>query len=135
MNWKECLENNVKKINPDILRAKSLIETSKERISIINEINQRNSNFVFEDYYTSMIEIIQALAFQKGYNILNHICLGYFIKEVLNKENVFWIFEDLRYKRNSLTYYGKRMDFPIAKHAIKDCQKIIDYLLKNQKSL
>jgi hypothetical protein len=41
-NWNECLINkSAKTIMPEIIRAKSLVETSKERISVIKEINEK----------------------------------------------------------------------------------------------
>ena len=58
-NWNECLANrSAKRITPDINRANSLIETAKERIGLIKEINEKNCNFVFEDYYTSLLELL-----------------------------------------------------------------------------
>ncbi len=128
-NWNECLENySTREITPDIKRADSLIETAKERTSLIREINEKNCNFVFEDYYTSLLEILQALAFKRGFNILNHLCVGYFLRDFLKRENLFRLFDDLRYKKNSLTYYGNRMDFETAKQAIEKCKKIIKEL-------
>ena len=125
-NWNDCITNNsAKKISPDIKRAESLIETAKERISLVKEIKEENCNFVFEDYYTSLIELLQATAFKKGFNILNHICLGYYLRDILNSGDLFILFDDLRYKRNSLTYYGNRMDYETAKQAIEKCRKII----------
>jgi len=128
-SWEDCINNNsARKITPDISRANSLIETAKERISLITEINEKNCNFVFEDYYTSVLEILQALAFKKGFNILNHLCIGYFLRDFLKKEEMYRLFNSLRYKRNSLTYYGTKMDFEIAKQAIENCKKIIQEL-------
>lgn len=125
-NWNDCIANaSAKNITPDINRADSLIETANQRISLIREINEKNCNFVFEDYYTSMVELLQAMAFKKGFNILNHICLGFYLRDVLNREDLYIIFDDLRYKRNSLTYYGSRMDFETAKQAIEKCKKLI----------
>lgn len=127
--WGDCLTNqSAKTTTPDIHRAESLIETAKERISLIKEVTEKNCNFVFEDYYTSMLELLQALAFKKGFNILNHICLGFYLRDVLNRDDIYQIFDDLRYKRNSLAYYGKRMDFETAKQAIDKCKKIIKEL-------
>lgn len=135
-NWNDCLESeNSVKITPDREKAKSLVETAEERIkSSVKEINEKNANFVFEDYYSSIVEIIHSIALLEGYKISNHICLGYYIKNILNKENLFMIFDDLRYKRNSLTYYGKRMDFETAKQAIEKSKRLIKELkeiLKN----
>jgi len=41
-NWNDCLFNKLaKSAKPDLNRAKSLIETSKERVSLIREINEK----------------------------------------------------------------------------------------------
>ena len=128
-SWNDCLTNNsARKISPDIKRANSLIETAKERISLTKEINEKNCNFVFEDYYTSLLELLQAITFKKGFNILNHICLGYYLRDILKRDDLYMIFDDLRYKRNSLTYYGIRMEFETAKQAIEKCRRIIKEL-------
>ena len=130
-NWQDCLDNQLARIiNPDIKRAKSLMETAEERINLIGEINEKNCNFVFEDYYTSILELLQALAFINGFNISNHICLGFYLKEVLKREDLYFIFDDLRYKRNSLTYYGNKMDFETAKQTIEKSKKLIDEIKK-----
>ena len=118
-SWNDCIEeNSAIKVFPDRERAKSLIETADERTSLIERVNEKNCNFVFEDYYVSVLEYLQALVLLKGYKILNHICLGYYLRDVLKYEDLFRIFDDLKYKRNSLTYYGKIMDFEIAKNSL-----------------
>ena len=128
-NWNDCLENSsVRKVSIDENRAKSLIETAKERINLIKEITEKNCNFIFEDYYTSLMELLQASAFFKGLNISNHICIGFYLRDLLQREDLFIVFDDLRYKRNSLTYYGSRMDFETAKQSIENCKKIIKEL-------
>ena len=128
-SWNDCLINkSAKAVTPDQNRAESLEDTAKERIILIKEINEKNCNFVFEDYYTSLLELLQAMAFKKGYNIMNHLCLGFYLRDVLNKDSLYIIFDDLRFKRNSLTYYGSRMDFETAKQAIEKCKKIIKEL-------
>jgi len=127
--WDDCLINkSAKTITPDIKRAESLKETANERIALIKEINEKNCNFIFEDYYTSLLELLQAITFKKGFNILNHICLGYYIRDVLKREDLYILFDDLRYKRNSLTYYGNRMDYETSKQAIGKCKRIIKEL-------
>ncbi|MBR9675879.1 hypothetical protein GOV05_02615 [Candidatus Woesearchaeota archaeon] len=130
-SWKDCLESSsARKVTPNLQRAKSLIETSKERIDVIGEVNQKNCNFVFEDYYTSILELLQALVIKKGYNVLNHVCLGFYIKDVLKDEELFRNFDDLRYKRNSLTYYGNKMEYEVALESIKKSKKLIESLTK-----
>mgnify|MGYP001566716366 CR=1 FL=1 len=128
-NWQDCLiSNSARKVSPDLMRANSLIETAKERIGLVKEINEKNCNFVFEDHYTSLLEILQALVFKKGFNVLNHVCLGYYVRDILKKEDLYRMFDDIRYKRNSLTYYGNKMDFETAKQSIEKCKKISKFL-------
>ncbi|MCK4588946.1 MAG: hypothetical protein KAT77_00760 [Nanoarchaeota archaeon] len=130
-SWDDCLNSNVaRKVSPDIKRADSLIETAKERVDAITDVNKKNCNFVFEDYYTSLLELLQAIAFRKGYNVLNHLCLGYYLKDTLKRGDLYLIFDDLRYKRNSLTYYGNRMEEKTAKESIEKCKKIIKEIEK-----
>lgn len=69
--------------------------------------------------------MLQALAFRQGFNILNHLCLGYYLRDVLELDELYAIFDDLRYKRNSLTYYGNRMDYETARQAIEKCKELV----------
>ena len=125
-DWNDCIvKNTARKITPDKKRAESLKETAHMRIQQITYITEQNCNFVFEDYYISLLELLQAQAFTQGYNILNHVCIGFYIRDVLKREDLYMKFDDVRYKRNSLTYYGSRMDYNTAKQAIQKCKRII----------
>jgi len=44
---------------------------------------------------------------------------------VLKRNDLFIVFDDLRFKRNSLDYYGKRMDFETGMAAIEKSKKLI----------
>lgn len=130
-NWKDCIESkNAIKISPDNEKANSLIETSEERIKQTANINEKNANFIFEDYYSSILELLHAIVLKKGYKINNHICLGYYLRDILKQERSFLIFDDLRYKRNSLTYYGIRMEFDVAVQAINKSKELIKEIKK-----
>lgn len=135
-SWIECLESNsAVQVSPDKERAKSLIETAEERVNQIKEIHEKNCNFVFEDYYTSLLEQLQAVVALKGYKIVNHVCLGFYVRDVLKREDLYVIFDDIRYKRNSLTYYGKRMNFETAMVAIKRTITLIDSIKEEIKKV
>ena len=129
-DWKDCLEKNISiKVSKDIQRANSLIETSLHRIKHINkDLNEGTANYIFEDYYTSILEFLEAIILIRGYKVINHICLGFYLRDIAKREDLFIIFDDLRFKRNSLIYYGKRMNFEIAKKAIEDSKKLIKEL-------
>ena len=140
-SWNDCIySNSAVKITPDKEKAKSLIETAEDRMKFsIRDLNENTANYIFEDYYSSVLELAQALVILDGYKVNNHVCLGFFLRDVLKKEDLFRLFDDCRYKRNSLVYYGKRMDFDTAKDAIEKAKKLMGKLksiiyekLKNQ---
>ncbi len=137
-SWDDCLElNSSIKISPNKSKAKSLIETAKGRLDYLakDSENPQTAIYIFEGKYTCVVELIHALTILDGYKINNHICLGNYIKDVLKKEELFRIFDDCRIKRNSLVYYGRRMDFEICKDTIKKLNHLINELdrLINQK--
>ena len=129
-SWGECLSySSAIKITPDKEKAASLIETADERINFsLRELNGKNANYIFEDYYSSILELLHALILLDGYKVNNHMCLGYYLRDVLKNDELFRLFDDCRYKRNSLVYYGKRMDFETAKESIKKAKKLINEL-------
>jgi|SRR3989344_5958449 len=128
-SWNDCIESNSSlKITPDKEKAKSLIEIAHGRIEASREVTNKTSNYVFEDYYSSVLELLHVIVLCKGYNVSNHICLGYYLRDVLQREDLFRIFDDCRYKRNALVYYGKTMDFDTAEKSIKNSRILIEEL-------
>lgn len=130
-SWDDCLsEGDVKKVNKDIKKSGALKRTAEKRIKFFEsqQLNEDNANYIFEGYYTSIIELIHSIMDKHGYNVLNHLCIGFYLRDVIKKENLYRIFDDLRYKRNSLIYYGSEMDFEISKSAIEKSKKLIKEL-------
>ena len=130
-DWNECMEcNSAVKITIDTSKATSLITMAEGRINYLKNqtLNETSVNYIFEGFYTSMTELVHALSMLEGYKILNHVCLGFFIRDFLKKETLFREFDDCRYKRNSLVYYGRGMDFETARDSIHKAEKIIKTL-------
>ena len=130
-NWEDCLKSHsVLKTSIDKAKANSLKEISLGRIKYLEkqDITKDTSNYIFEGYYASLNELLHSIASSKGYKILNHVCIGFFLKEILKKEDLFRTFDDLRFKRNGLAYYGKEMEFEVAKDAILKSKKLIKEL-------
>lgn len=138
VNWNECIETCASvKITPNKPKARSLIDTSRGRIQFLNEIEikENNANYIFEGCYTSVLEILQALLILEGYKVNNHICLGYYLRDILKRNDLFIVFDSCRFNRNSLVYYGRKMDFETAKLGIEKCKKLIgllEHLLENK---
>ena len=115
-------------VTPDRAKAESLVDTAKARIEFLksNALTEQNARFIFEGYYSSAIEMIHALVITQGFKVDNHICLGFYLRDVLNNERLFRIFDDYRYKRNSVVYYGKELDFEVAKESIRKITELIN---------
>ena len=131
-SWQDCMEtSSALAISPDNAKARSLIETAKGRIAFVQSIpalREDNANYIFENYYSSIVELIHALVLQKGYKVNNHICLGFYLRDVLENQELFRLFDDCRFKRNSLVYYGKKMDFKAAGETIHKSKRLIKKL-------
>ncbi len=130
-SWEECIDANWSlKVSPDRAKARSLVETAHGRNEFLKEntIKESNACYVFEGYYSCLLEIVHSLVILDGFNVRNHICLGYYLRDVLNRDDLFRLFDDCRFKRNSLVYYGRRMDFDIAQEAIEKCMRLIEEL-------
>lgn len=136
-SWEDCLsEGDVKKVNKDIKKSEALKRTAEKRIKFFEsqQLNEDNANYIFEGYYTSIIELIHSIMIKQSYNVLNHLCIGFYLRDVIKREDLYRIFDDLRYKRNSLIYYGSEMDFEISKSAIEKCKKLIKELKEINKN-
>ena len=130
-SWKDCISQKLAiTISPDKAKAKSLIATARARIEFITKIKleESNANFVFENYYSSLLEVMHAIVLIKGFKVENHVCLGHYLRDILKEEKLFRMFDDARSKRNGLIYYGQRMDFGTAKDIIEKVKGLLSKL-------
>ena len=81
--------------------------------------------------YDSLRELLEALCISKGYKVLSHICIGELLKDILDEFD-YDDFDRLRYIRNSINYYGEKVDFDQGNEIIKKTfvmrRKILNYL-------
>ena len=139
-SWEECKESgSVIECTPDSAKAKSLKSTAEERIKFLTrkKPEREDARFLFEGCYSSTIEIIHAYVLLKGFKVVNHICLGYYLRDIMKRNDLFRIFNECRVRRNSLVYYGKNMSYNMAGKSIdnliflmKEISMIIDNMLK-----
>ncbi len=97
----------------------------KERINVMG-INNLNSNSIIKDCYDIIMEIIRAKLFLKGYSSSGshaHEAEISYLKKLGFTESQISFLNELRYFRNSVTYYGKILDIEYA-------QKVFDFLNK-----
>ena len=109
----------IKKQAPDKPRAEFLLketETSlkglKNRVKIMN-IDEFNANSIIKDCYDIIIEIIRAKLLLKGYSASGNYAhegeISY-LKKLGFPDSEISFLNELRYFRNSITYYGKILD-------------------------
>jgi hypothetical protein len=127
-SWDDCEDSFLAaKISPDRARAKTLVETAHARIKFATAapINEGNANFVFENYYTSALETLTAVILLNGFKIENHVCAGFYLRDVMKRDDLFRLFDHCRSKRNALVYYGRKADLPSAKESIGMADRLI----------
>jgi len=129
----------VRKVSPDKSRAEFLMEEArvsleglKERIKVMG-INNKNSNSIIKDCYDIIMEIIRAKLLLKGYSssgaYAHEAEVSYFKKLGFLDSEVFFL-NELRYFRNSITYYGKLLDREYARKVVVFLEKVAPRLEK-----
>ena len=122
----------VRKITSDIPRARFLVEESeisfeglKEMIQAIG-INNRNSNLVIKNVYDILIGLIRAKLLLEGYissgNYAHEAEISYLKKIGFSDKEISFL-NELRYFRNSVTYYGKILDKEYAEKVMELTKK------------
>ena len=79
--------------------------------------------------YDSLSEVLEAICIKNGYKVLSHICMGELLKNLL-KDFDYEEFDRLRWIRNSINYYGQKVELSQGKEIIKKIFKMKDKLLK-----
>ncbi len=113
-----------RKVSPDKSRAEFLIQESRNSLEGLKErveklgIHNQNANSIIKDCYDIILELIRAKLFLEGYNISGNFAheaeISYLLKKGF-KDNEIMFLNELRYFRNSITYYGKILDETYAK--------------------
>jgi uncharacterized protein (UPF0332 family) len=110
MDWEDCLKNKVKEIKPDPERAKSMKQLAERRME---EINKRRKTaypeFIVEDYYETIKELITSVLYLHGFKSYSHECLITFLNvyypHTLDDDELNLI-DQLRQIRHDITYRG-----------------------------
>src|SRR3989344_7599825 len=121
-----------RKTTPDIPRARFLATESEISFEGLKEmmqkigINDRNSNLAIKNYYDILMGLIRAKLLLEGYissgNYAHEAEISYFKKFNLSDKEVSFL-NELRYFRNSVTYYGKILDKEYAEKVMKFTEK------------
>lgn len=125
-------DGRVRKGKPDIPKVKSLLETSNNHLLFLKnqEISEISAGSILVTYYEALREIIEAACLKEGLKVYSHEAFTYFLKE-RNDDLAALKFDNLRKLRNSINYYGEKVNAEEVKAARKEILELI-ISLKNK---
>ncbi|MEK6900168.1 MAG: hypothetical protein AABX05_03520 [Nanoarchaeota archaeon] len=139
-SFKEFItEGIVKKISPDKQRAENLFLESERKFSLLQKtiknmgIDDDNANDYVEYCYNIMMFLIRAKMLEQGYAGSGqgaHEAEVAFARDIHFNESEIQFLDQLRYFRNGILYYGKRLDAEYANLIIEFTKKIYNRLKK-----
>ncbi|MEK6940512.1 MAG: hypothetical protein AABW49_01275 [Nanoarchaeota archaeon] len=140
-NFNEYLDAGIiKRCSPDSSRARFLISESEKSFRGLKErlvamiINEYNANSIVKDCHDIIMELIRARLLLDGYNSSGqfaHEAEVSYLKILGFSEKDVSLANELRYFRNSVTYYGKQLTVEYAEKVTEFTERM--YLLLKQK--
>lgn len=133
MNFEFSLvSGKAKKAKPNQIRASSLFKSSIQAIETAKEVKLTpiTAKTIIRELYEGLREYCEAIGYLKGYKFLDHESIGFFLKEILNEQNIFNKFDRYRKLRNGINYYGNDIDVETVKEAIIEIPGVVKKLEK-----
>jgi len=121
MDLNDCMRKGmIRKTKVDSELIQSLLEMAdiKEKAVKSAKIDEQNISAYVSMAYDSLREVLEALCVHHGYKVLSHICMGELLRSKI-EDFEFEEFDRMRYIRNSINYYGKKIDFQQGKEIIE----------------
>jgi len=131
MNFETCLNNKTaKKVETDLLRAKSMFISSEQAIytAKLIPLSEKTCKSIFRELYEALKETFEAIGYIRGFKFLDHASVFYFIRDYLKKESLADKFDRYRKLRNGINYYGESIRLESVKEALKDIPETIKSL-------
>ena len=139
-SFKEYLEVGiVRKRSLNINRAENLIKNSKGRKDLLDrvllkvEIKESDANYIIEQVYDILIELIRAKLFLDGFEASGnnaHEAEVSYLKELNFLDEEISLMNELRTFRNGVKYYGKQYTLEQSELSIKFLNSILPKLKK-----
>ena len=75
-----------------------------------SELDKQNISAYISLSYDSLREVLESICISRGYKVLSHVCIGELLRNLLEDFD-YSEFDRLRYTRNSVNYYGIKVEF------------------------
>ena len=124
-------QGKVKKGTPDIPKIKSLLQTSNNHLLFLEnqKIDEISAGSILVTYYEALREVVEAISLKEGFKVYSHEAFTYFLKE--KNENLMSVkFDNLRKLRNSINYYGEKVNISEVESAKEEINELINNLKK-----
>ena len=124
-------KGKVRKGTADIPKIKSLLQTSNNHLLFLDnqKINEISAGSILVTYYEALREVVEAICLKEGFKVYSHEAFTYFLKEK-NEDLMSLRFDNMRKLRNSINYYGEKVNIIEAESAKKETKELIDNLKK-----
>ncbi|MFH1229301.1 MAG: hypothetical protein V1678_02655 [Candidatus Aenigmatarchaeota archaeon] len=132
MDIGECFRKGlIKKTRIDTELVKSLTEMSDIKEMAVRKagIDDVNISAYVSLAYDALREALEAICISNGYKVLSHICIGELLKDLF-KDFEYDEFDRLRWIRNSINYYGTKVEFKQGKEIISKIFNMKSGLIK-----
>ena len=131
--FNESIEQGyVKIINPDRIKAKSLIKSAEEAIYSAKKIpfEANTLKSIIRELYEGLRQFCEAIGYLKSFKFLSHEAITYFIEEILNEPKLSAKFDRYRKIRNGINYYGDDVSEETVKEALTEIPELVAQLRK-----
>jgi len=131
IDWNECEEKFIRKVDVDLERIKSIVKKAKDRLGRARNTEEKpeNISFIVEDYYEVIKEMLVAYLLKNGLRARNHQCLiSFFYKSNPGYEKEAYIITQLSFFRNRLDYYGEDVPKEFLEKNKKEFERIIEII-------
>ena len=132
MKFEDFIEQGkVRKGSPEIPKVKSLLEISNNHLLFLKnqKIDEISAGSILVTYYEALREVIEAICLKEGFKVYSHEAFTYFLKEK-NEDAAAIKFDNLRKLRNSVNYYGEKVNANEVKSAREEVIGMIKELKK-----
>ncbi|HIH25908.1 hypothetical protein J4476_05160 [Candidatus Woesearchaeota archaeon] len=133
MDWNTCIkEGSAIRTETDKKKIELLLNASKRKINFVNthEINDSNQEILFSITYEGILELLHAFVMNDGYFVNNHICMGYYLKDIFRNKELFDIFDSCRIVRNNVIYTGEVISVDFAKRLIRELNYLNEEIIR-----
>ena len=133
MDWDHCKREFIRVVEVDKSRIDSIIKKANKRLQRARKqkVEKDNSDFIVEDYYEVIKELLVAYLLKNGLRSKNHQCLiSYFYKQNKNYEMEAHLISQMSLFRNRLDYYGEYIPLEFLKNNKEKFEEIIVLLKK-----